>query len=549
MRHSAPLAAEREFAGPALAAVTLGELLASLPDGVDVLHDAGQSDAPLRWVEASELADPTPYLLEGEFVLTAGLPLIDNGGSQAHVASYVSRLVSAGVQALGFGLKPYFETVPELLETECRAQGLTLVAVSHTVPFNAIGLAFSTLLESGNARVFRHLADTNRLLMRAVLSPRPDHELLAALATRVPVWAVLVGADGKVRSRAAATAVDVGSPADADLQDLIGRLLGGTGPRVETQHPATGGNATILGHPLRSSRDATLGALIIGSTQQLTAAHNSVISSVVGLLELLVRQRTSGALAPSQLATTLLLRPDTLQSHSGRDVLLRRELVAQSVSGTRTSPLRVVQGIRLPQPMGAVQAARASPAEPVREILQWRRLLDTKLVELTEHGFSAITRLKVDEPLMATIEGLGWGLVVGEATDVEGLQDAYQRTCALRSQVRSSGRSVRLDATNWSIVGLLGTSAGEVLARRLLGPILDLEQERRTAHLVLLRSWLAENGSWDATAKVLGLHRNSVRRQINAVAELLGCDLGQAQARAELLIALQFVPAVASGEA
>lgn len=120
MRHSAPLAAEREFAGPALAAVTLGELLASLPDGVDVLYDAGQSDAPLRWVEASELADPTPYLLEGEFVLTAGLPLIDNGGSQAHVASYVSRLVSAGVQALGFGRNPTLRRSPSFSKRSAR---------------------------------------------------------------------------------------------------------------------------------------------------------------------------------------------------------------------------------------------------------------------------------------------------------------------------------------------------------------------------------------------------------------------------------------------
>ncbi|GAP56005.1 hypothetical protein AHiyo6_25700, partial [Arthrobacter sp. Hiyo6] len=36
-------------------------------------------------------------------------------------------------------------------------------------------------MESENARVFRQLADTNRQLMRAVLSARPEHELLAAL--------------------------------------------------------------------------------------------------------------------------------------------------------------------------------------------------------------------------------------------------------------------------------------------------------------------------------------------------------------------------------
>jgi DNA-binding PucR family transcriptional regulator len=79
-----------------------------------------------------------------------------------------------------------------------------------------------------------------------------------------------------------------------------------------------------------------------------------------------------------------------------------------------------------------------------------------------------------------------------------------------------------------------------MLASRLLAPVLELEPERRDAQLRVLRSWLAANGSWDATAKELGLHRNSVRRQVNAIAELLDLDLGQAHSRAELWIALQY---------
>ena len=75
-----------------------------------------------------------------------------------------------------------------------------------------------------------------------------------------------------------------------------------------------------------------------------------------------------------------------------------------------------------------------------------------------------------------------------------------------------------------------------------------LDAERRASQLRVLRSWLGAHGSWDATAKDLGLHRNSVRRQINGVAELLGIDLGQAQARAELWIALQYVDDAAQAE-
>ncbi|KIS28434.1 PucR family transcriptional regulator [Arthrobacter sp. SPG23] len=510
--------------------VTLEQFLNKLPTGPKILHDGGNGAGMLRWVEPSELEDPTPYLLDGEFILTAGLPFLGDGGSAENVDAYVQRLVGAGVGALGFGLEPYFDAVPEAVVEACRRHNLTLVEFPRTVPFAAIGLEFSQLLESDNARVFRQLADTNRQLMRAVLSARPEHELLAALVQRVPAWALLVGADGRVRARAAGTAVELSA-----LQPLLKRLLAGSGPRVEMEQLEEPGSTVVFGHPLRSTRDANLGALVLGSDGPLTAAQNSVVSSVVGLLELLMRQRTSGSLAPSQLATALLLHPETVASGGTKHVNGLKDLLAQSISSTRSAPLRVVQGVK---------ADTGGPAgeSPVRELLQWRRMFDTKLVEITDYGFAAITRLKVDEALLAETEALGWRLVVGDATEFPGLASAYQRTTSLRARVQATGRSARVDEVTWSVAGLLGREAGTMLAARLLEPVLGQEDpERRDAQLAVLRTWLGENGSWDATAKAMGLHRNSVRRQINALAELLDTDLNLAQVRAELWFALQYV--------
>lgn len=515
--------------GERLSVVTLDQLLEKLPPGLKILHDGGSGSGLLRWVEPSELEDPTPYLLDGEFLLTAGLPFADEPEDLPLADTYVQRLVTAGVAALGFGLEPYFDAVPQALMDACVRYNLTLVEVPGTVPFAAIGLAFSQLLESDNAKLFRQLADTNRQLMRAVLSARPEHELLAALAQRVPVWAVLVGADGRVRARAG-TGVEL--PA---LQPILDRLLGGSGPRVEMDSFDVPGSALVLGHPLRSTRDANLGALILGTDQPLTPSQNSVVSAAVGLLELLVRQRTSGSLAPSQLATALLLHPDSLSTGGTRHVNQLRDLLAQSTSSTRSAPLRVVQGIK------TEPAAWPAGESPVRELLQWRRLFDTKLVEITDYGFAAVTRLKVDDALLGEVEKLGWRLVIGDATELAGLAGAYQRAGSLRSRVANTGKSVRVDEVSWTVAGLLGREAGAMLAGRLLEPLLEQEPERRDAQLAVLRSWLGENGSWDATAKVLGLHRNSVRRQINAVAELLDTDLNKAQVRAELWIALQYV--------
>ena len=550
--------------------VTLAQFLRQLPPELSVLHDGGNGAERLRWVEPSELEDPTPYLLDGEFLLTAGLPFLGDGGARDPVEAYVRRLVAARVSALGFGLEPYFDAVPDAVVQACRRHNLTLVAVPKTVPFAAVGLAFSQLLESDNATTFRQLADTNRQLMRAVLSARPEHELLAALVQRVPVWAVLVGADGRMRARGTASAAGANSAPGVDaaaLQPLLARLLSGSGPRVELDSFGTAGSALVFGYPLRSTRDANLGALVLGTDAPLTPAQNSAVSTAVGLLELLVRQRTSGSLAPSQLATALLLHPDSLVSGGTRHVNGLKDLLAQSVSSTRSGQLRVVLGIR-PEAAGTPDApaasavpavpagttaapGRAGPAgpaaragravaSPVRELLEWRRMFDTKLVELTDSGFAAITRLKVDDTLLAGVERQGWRLVIGSATELSGLAEAYQRAWSLRGRVGTTGRSVRVDEVTWSVTGLLGKEAGAILATRLLAPLLALAPERRDALLGILSAWLSQNGSWDATAKATGLHRNSIRRQIGLLAELLELDLNQAQARAELWIALQY---------
>jgi len=516
-----------------LSFVTLQQFLDQLPPLMKTLHDGGSGGRLLRWVEPSELEDPTPYLPEGEFLLTAGLPFLGDGGAPASVDAYVRRLVAAKVAALGFGIRPYFDAVPDVVIDACRRHNLTLFEVPESLPFAAIGLQFSQLLESDNARVFRQLAETNRQLMRAVLSPRPEHELLAALVQRVPVWAVMVGADGRVRARGTS---DGGSSAVelSLLEPMLKRLLSGSGPRVEMDGFDQPGSALVVGHPLRSTKDANLGALVLGSDAPLTPAQNNVVQSAVGLLELLVRQRTSGSLAPSQLATAVLLHPESLTTGGSRHLNALRDLMAQSLSSTRSAAMRVVQGIKMDAPEWPAGDS------PVRELLQWRRLFDTKLVEITDYGFAAVTRLKVDDSLLADVEKLGWRLVIGEPTELTGLSAAYQRGSSLLSQVQRSGHSVRADEVQWSVAGLLGREAGTLLAERLLHPVLALEPDRRDPLLAVLRGWLTENGSWDGSAKLLGLHRNSVRRQIGVVADLLGMDLNQAQVRAELWIALQY---------
>lgn len=76
-------------AGPPTPPVALAALLALEELGLRSI--AGPADAELLWVHTSEMADPYPYLLGGELLLSAGVLLTDPD-------TYVARLVEAGAR-------------------------------------------------------------------------------------------------------------------------------------------------------------------------------------------------------------------------------------------------------------------------------------------------------------------------------------------------------------------------------------------------------------------------------------------------------------------
>ncbi|MEU9953586.1 PucR family transcriptional regulator ligand-binding domain-containing protein, partial [Streptomyces sp. NPDC047939] len=145
-------------AGPPTPPVALAGLLAL--EELDLRLIAGPADAELLWVHASEMADPYPYLLGGELLLSAGVLLTDPD-------TYVARLVEAGAAALGFGVRPVHDTVPPALVAACERHGLPLVEVGPGTPFTAIARAVWGLMAAARDRELRRVARAQQALAAA----------------------------------------------------------------------------------------------------------------------------------------------------------------------------------------------------------------------------------------------------------------------------------------------------------------------------------------------------------------------------------------------
>ena len=92
--------------------VPLSALLAREDLALRRIAGPSAPDPAIHWAHVSEMADPYPYLLGGELLLTAGVHIPEAADPGTYFADYVARIVEGGGVALGFGVAPVHERVP-----------------------------------------------------------------------------------------------------------------------------------------------------------------------------------------------------------------------------------------------------------------------------------------------------------------------------------------------------------------------------------------------------------------------------------------------------
>ncbi|HET6360122.1 PucR family transcriptional regulator ligand-binding domain-containing protein, partial [Streptomyces sp.] len=176
-------------AAPPTPPIPLAALLAREDLGLRQIAGPVEAGAAVHMVHTSEMADPYPYLLGGELLLSAGVLLKDPD-------RYVSRIVQARATALGFGLAPVYDTVPADLIEACDRHGLPLLEVPPQTTFTAVARAVWRLMAEARHRELRRVTQAQQGLAAAAARPDPVPAVLHQLAVRLEGWAVLLGPDG-----------------------------------------------------------------------------------------------------------------------------------------------------------------------------------------------------------------------------------------------------------------------------------------------------------------------------------------------------------------
>ncbi|MFJ9704526.1 PucR family transcriptional regulator [Streptomyces sp. NPDC101234] len=501
--------------------VRLGVLLADPDLGLAQVAGPAAGDHPVGTVGTTELEDPTPYLVGGELLLTSGVRL---PGDADGIDTYVRRVVAAGVAALGFGVAPVHAEVPPELVRACDRHGLPLLRLPPATPFVAVGQAAYAAIAAVRNRELREISRAQSALASAAARPDALRAVLGQLAAHTGAWCVLYDVQGTELLSAGRRPT---SP--HLLRDLaVHTLRRDRGPTAAATHDADQGSHLTV-HTLPAGGDRTAAvtlALGQAATAPPTAVHRQVTGTATVLLALLTGPRHAlstdthsvGALVRLMLGAT----PTEVAPELDPD-------------GAADGHWTVVHG-RYPD---------GAPSVGVPQLAALATLLGTPYVHIDGPGLKALVPCAAGArpQVPARAAELGW--VLGYSAPVSAGDLPHADTLAERALQRAlaAGTPAVVHTTDpLTFHALVDPADARELARTRFARLDRAGPPGAPVFLDTLRTWLTLHGSWDRTAALLGVHRNTVRHRLARVADLLDVDLQDPGARMELWFALQWLP-------
>lgn len=463
-------------------------------------------DPAIHWAHVSEMADPYPYLLGGELLLTAGVHIPEATGSGAGTGTgsyfddYVGRIVAGGGAALGFGVAPVHDRVPEALVAACDAYGLPLVEVPPRTTFSGVARAVWQLMAQARLAELRRVTEAQQSLAAAACRPDPVPSVLRRLARRVGGRAVLYGPDGTEIAAAGRETGTLGA-----LAALAAVVRADRGPASAADTTA---GVHLAAYALSTGTGTGRGFALGVATPEQTSGDHTIASVAAVLLALLTGEHQSGSGAARSSALVRLLlgaTPETVAPLLGGDGDGRWVVVharPEAPDGPAPDPVTA----------SALATAFGSPLVDIDEDVV-RVLLPAGREPAPQPGWTC--------GVSAPAGPREW-----PAADVQASR-ALARARAVRSPLIRHGERPALS-------DLVPEADAAAHARTLLAPI-----AATPALVETLRTWLSLHGSWDRTAIALTVHRNTVRQRIARCTALLGTDLDDPDVRMELWFALR----------
>ncbi|MFE6388005.1 PucR family transcriptional regulator [Nocardiopsis dassonvillei] len=493
-------------------AITVRDITAD-PD-LEVRVAAGRSglDRAIRWAHVIELHDPVRWLRGGELVLTVGLGL---GADERARRAYVRRLHGAGCAGLGLAVDVWRREVPPEVLEEGDALGLPILRVEGETPFVAVVEAVADHYAAERTREQHRVLTAQDAMARASLRSGPAG-VMGELSSATSGASLLLDRNGMT----SAAVPDTEPPWHA----LVRSALAGR-PRGMTV--LADGEASVLLQTLGPT-GRTLGWLALRCTSPVTPHVRMLANHAASLLAV-----------------------DLLHSRDARRTLYRERapVLLAAVTGRPRAPLPLpvppweVVCLRTPSPdrlldhaadaltdvLGDTGAARDSALCALEDVL---------VAVLPDSGGAPRPGRRLFEALSAP-DG---GPVAAGACTARGPEDLSSAVDRARQAATEGYRHV--DETDaWALLrSAVPAEGARAFDQAVLGRLRAHDVRNGTELAHTLRHYLDNSAQVEATARDLGVHRNTLRSRLRAAERVMGRRLDEPRTRLELWTALSLEP-------
>lgn len=493
---------------------TLGALLRR--SDLHLKLETGAPDAlerPVRWVHSSDLADPTPFLSDGQVLLTTGTQF--QGPDATSAADYVQRLTARGVAGLGFGTEVVRDGIPPELAAACREAGLPLFEVPYRTPFLAVARANAEAIAAEAFARRTWALSAQRAIALAALRPDGLGATLAELARQLGTWVGLYDAAGELTREH--------PPGDLDAESA--RAVSDEVAAVLRRGARAASALRIAGRPFTLQtlgRGGHLRGVIAIAAGELDQEGRGVVTAVIAMAGLAFEQHQGLSRARGA------LRAGLVQSLLTDDPALARRIARDAWGPLPSAPIVV-----------ALTDAVVARSDGLAELLELRaeERHGGLFFGRSDDGVVVVLPANERHALDEAAERFGARIGVSDPT-------GYDRFAAALEQARvARDRGVEpvttFDAVAASgVLSALGPDAPSLAAAEL-APLTAHDAVEGSRLVETLRAWLDHDCSHEATAQALGVHRHTVRTRLALAERLLGRDLGSFATRAELWAALR----------
>lgn len=472
-------------------------------------------DREVLGAHGTEAPHPVPWLQRDWILLVTGVRLVSQPQRQREL---VRELAAGELAALGFGVGIDFDTVPEALVEEAERLDFAVFEIPLATPFREIIAYVNRSLLSADLHVMRRLTSMREFLIDAMGEQDPQPIIVQRLASLLDSDVALFTADGRVE--AASGGVDT---------ETLWRFV----QRGQKDGEASDDRRTIL--------SATV------ADRQLPSSWLAVAVSRRGPAETYGRPliQTAAMLLSALVGVRRVTRS---MRRAGQAAFMRDLIEAEQVTDSATEQRAAALGLDLSSPARGVVL---SPPVEQGELLE--RVQDQAELVLEAAGVPVVLSATdgriagfvqgpedaIGEALEALIGSFG-ELAIGvgrPATSISRLHGSL-RDAALALEPRPSAaptaglhRFEDFDLLTWLLAGA-DADALRVKAEGVLGALRRDETLSST-----LKSFLDHRLKVPETARSLSLHPNSLRYRLARIEELLGRELDDPDALAEIEVA------------